>query len=371
MRVLTREQQFRVVGSHVLRNPGCVSGLVELFLGEPDRVRLDGSVARLLHHRHDPRGIDSPGQERAERDVRKHPTPDRVRQQRVELVDCLGIRAMEGARYTAQRSLSQRPVRLRSRQREARVRNGEDVCGGQLDGMLEDGLRRRDIEVSEIGRQRHAVDRAVEGGPGEERLELRAERDQARLAVHIKRLLADAVSDERQLPALGIPHGDREHSDEAADGGANSPSFKRGEDDLGVRVPPKAVSVLLQLAAKVSEVVDLSVEDRHETTGRRPHRLMAMWRQVDDGEPTKSEGQPRLRVRPDSAVVRSPVHDRRDHAPRVVRELVGCEPGGCQDTGETAHFVGSRIRARGDASPTGSRLLRNRSSAPRACEPRC
>ena len=276
MRALAREQQFRVVGPEVSRDPGRVPRLVEFFLGESDRVRLDGLSGHLLHERHDRGGIDSAGQERAERNVRIQSTPDRVREERVELVDRLGIRAGKGLGQAGERDLAQRPIRLRRGERELWVRHGEDVSRRQLDGTLEDALRRRDVQVSQIGRERRAVDRAVEGGAGQQRLELRAEGDQTRLAIHVQRFLADSVSEERQLSAMSVPHGDGEHPDKAADALVDSPPLEGGEDHLGVRVPPKAVSVLLQLAAELLEVVDLSVEDHDEPARGRPHRLVTV-----------------------------------------------------------------------------------------------
>src|SRR5204863_295062 len=71
-------------------------------------------------------------------------------------------------------------------------------------------------------------------------LELRPEGDRARLAVHVERLLADPVPDQRELAALGIPDRDREHADEPRDGVDDAPLLERRQQDFGVRAPAES-----------------------------------------------------------------------------------------------------------------------------------
>src|SRR5205823_11434886 len=121
-------------------------------------------------------------------------------------------------------------------------------------------------------------------------LELGAERDQARLAVHVERLLSDAVADEGKLPPVGVPDGDREHPHEPPHGPLDAPAIEGGQDDLAVATASKAAAGALQLVAELVEVIDLAVEDHDEPARGRPHRLVPVDRQVEDGEPPEPEG---------------------------------------------------------------------------------
>ena len=221
----------------------------------------------------------------------------------------------------------------------------EHVGGRQLDRVPEDRPRRRHVQVPEVRGERGLIDRAIEGRPGHERLQLGPEGDEARLAVDVERLLAQAVPDERELAALGVPHRDREHPHEAADGLADAPLLERGQDDLGVGVAAETVSLRLQLPAQVAEVVDLAVEDHHEPAGGRGHRLMAVGREVQDREAAEAQRHSRPGVGPGSAVVRPAVRDGLDHAPRPVLELGRGRSRRDEDSGQAAHDQEARLGA--------------------------
>ena len=51
----------------------------------------------------------------------------------------------------------------------------------------------------------------------------------------------------------------------------------------------KSATQLRQFAAQLAEIVDLAVENDHETSVGGQHRLMAGGRKVDDGEPPVRE----------------------------------------------------------------------------------
>ena len=148
--VVGRQQQLRVIGPQEVRDPRRVGRLVELLLGEADRVRVHRPRAGLLHQRDHGRGVDATRQEGPERNVCAHPATDRVRQQRVERVDRVAVGAGKGCGEAVERDVAQRPVGARRRQRALRIGHREHVPGRNLDRALEDAPRGRDVQVPQV-----------------------------------------------------------------------------------------------------------------------------------------------------------------------------------------------------------------------------
>ncbi len=65
--------------------------------------------------------------------------------------------------------------------------------------------------------------------------------------------------------------------------------------------------------AQLDMVVQFAVEDDLVASAGRGHGLMALGREVQNGQPPMGQGQAQLRVGPDPAVVRSAVVQTRGH----------------------------------------------------------
>src|SRR5947208_2167135 len=107
--------------------------------------------------------------------------------------------------------------------------------------------------------------------------------------IHVQRLDPEAVADEGQLVVSGVPHPDREHSNEASDGSFDSPRLEGRENDFAIRVPAKPVAARLEFSTESLMVVDLTVKNHDETPAGGPHRLMPVLGQIDDRQPPESE----------------------------------------------------------------------------------
>src|SRR6185436_20957193 len=108
--------------------------------------------------------------------------------------------------------------------------------------------------------KRRAIDRAVEGRTSNEGLELRAEGDQAGLAIHIQRLLAETIANEQQLPAINVPDSAGKHAHQVTKPLAHAPVIESSEHHLRVRPAPETESAPFELAPQFLEVVDLAIE---------------------------------------------------------------------------------------------------------------
>jgi hypothetical protein len=200
-----------------------------------------------------------------------------------------------------------------------------------------DRARSRHVEIAEEVAERLDIDRAIKVRVRDQRLELRSEDDAPARLTHEERFDAHAVANQRERPRRGVPHGNGEHPDEPRHGVGNPPSLERGEDHLGVAVSSKAPAIAQELGAQRTVIEDLAVENQGETAGGRAHRLMALLRQVDDGEAAEAEGDAGVRVDHRAAVVRSSVHERLRHSPNGALELLRALTAGRQYSSESAH----------------------------------
>ena len=104
------------------------------------------------------------------------------------------------------------------------------------------------------------------------------------------------VPNQRQLPLLPVPEREREHADEAFDGGLQPPSFDRGQDDLGIAVAAEIDAVVGELAAQFAVIVDLAIVGDDVAAAGRDHRLGRDVIEIDDGQPSAGKGYPGLAV---------------------------------------------------------------------------
>ena len=75
------------------------------------------------------------------------------------------------------------------------------------------------------------------------------------------------------------------------------------EDDFGIAVAVKSATQLREFAAQLAEIVDLAVENDHETSVGGKHRLMAGGREVDDRQPLVRKSDSSLAVDPVALIV--------------------------------------------------------------------
>ena len=105
------------------------------------------------------------------------------------------------------------------------------------------------------------LDRARDGGVGQDRLDLGREPEDAAMAAEIEGLDADPVARQRQHFPGRVPDGESEHAVEAFQQAVDSPFPVAVNEDLGVgMIGAKSVAGVLQLAPKRKMVIYLAVE---------------------------------------------------------------------------------------------------------------
>src|SRR5450759_4960737 len=90
----------------------------------------------------------------------------------------------------------------------------------------ENALRRRDIQIAEVRRERRRVERLVEFRSCEQGFQLRPKAHQTVAVIDKQRLDAEPIAYQREFSATRIPHRDRKHPDETPDGALDSPLVK-------------------------------------------------------------------------------------------------------------------------------------------------
>ena len=119
----------------------------------------------------------------------------------------------------------------------------------------------------------------------------------------MQRLDAETVARQEQSTLLGIPDGKGPHAIEAQLA-LLSPLRIGGEDDLAVGVGDETVAEAAQLLAQLEIVVDLAVIGQPVAPFGIGHRLPGPFGEVEDGEPTMAEPEPRLGEMLDAKTVR-------------------------------------------------------------------
>ena len=257
--------------------------LVVRALVKPDRKRLDRTFTLGLHEGDDGGRVDPSGQEGPERDVRLHPEPHRVPEQRIELRDRFIVRAGEWLGGAPLRDLAGGPVGNGRRVWVGLVcRDAEQRARRKLEDAAIDREWRRHVTVLEEERDRVGVHTRPEGRVRPQRLELRPEQQRSARPAVIERLFASPIAHEVHRAALTVPECEREHAVEALHRGADLPLAHRRQQHLRVGAAPKPMTQRRELEPQGAEVVNLPVERDHVTAARRLHGLLPQRGQVQD-----------------------------------------------------------------------------------------
>jgi hypothetical protein len=79
-----------------------------------------------------------------------------------------------------------------------------------------------------------------------------------------------------------------------------------------------------KLATQLMVVVHLAIEHNRPVTVRRMHRLVAVFRQINNRQPPKAQRNARRIIRPHTAVVRTSMNETLRHsASRFLQALIG------------------------------------------------
>ena len=237
---------------------------------EPERVR----VAR--REGGDRAGVDASTHEDPDRHVADEAAPHR----HFELIDQspTPFALVDGVVGRERQAPVRRDLRLGA------GRDYEHVRGGEFRGARQDRVRRGDCVDQQVPREALEIERVRNVGVLEQRSELGAEHEHSRAVVIVERLLAHPVPCQHELPLRPIPERQGEHAVEVGDE-VLSVLLVRVDDDFSIRLGPELVSAPLKPRTKLTEVVDLAVEDRVNRSVLVPNRLPPA-RQVDDAEPT-------------------------------------------------------------------------------------
>ena len=257
-----------VAGAVALGHHVGVLRLVEIRVVEADRAGGDRVAALLRHHRHHRARIDAAGQEGAQRHLGFHLRTHRFLQARGEFLGDFGL----GTRRV--RAERQVPVALRAHLAVAHLQ-GDAVAGAELEGVVVDRVRFRHVAVSKIFLDRARIQFARQLGEGHDRLQFRAEHEQAVRQQRIEhRLDADMVARQEQGLLAAVPDAEGEHAAQAAHA-VRAPGLVSGQHHLGVRLGAERDAERDQLVAQLAVVVDLAVEDDHRVAVAADQRLLA------------------------------------------------------------------------------------------------
>ncbi len=119
--------------------------------------------------------------------------------------------------------------------------------------------------------------------------------------------MSEPVPGQVQHVLLPIPQREREHPIELGKRVANTPFGDDGQHHFGVGVPSEGVAAPLELRTEGAEVIDLAVKHDDVASRGRVHRLVAKWREINDGEASVAERDSGPAVEPRAGIVRSAV----------------------------------------------------------------
>ncbi len=183
----------------------------------------------------------------------------------------------------------------------------------QLAHRAEDRARFGNVAEREILLDCERIDRPVEPGVQQQRLDLgREQQVPVRQQRVVQRLDAQAVARKEERLAVAIPQCEGKHAAEAFHA-ALAPRLPGMHDHLGVAARVEAVTERLQLRYQRLVVVDLAVVDDDDRAILVVERLLA-GREVDDREAAMAERHTGLEVH--AVSIRAPVGDRVVHAQR-------------------------------------------------------
>ena len=243
-----------MVGAVAVGDQAGPGELVEARLLEADREGLHSLPLLAGRQRRQAGGVDTPGEQHADRHVGDQVGAHRVAQRLAQLIGQSGLRPLPD------------PLgRHRPRPRVAllaqrTVPPAERAPRWQLARLGEDRQRRRDRVEGEEGSSATGIDGARETGQLEHRLELRGKRDGAVGDAVVERLDPEAVTGQQQAPLARVPDRQGEHPAQPLEEGV-AVLLVEVDEHLGVGGGGEAVSPPLQLSAQLAVVVDLAVLD--------------------------------------------------------------------------------------------------------------
>src|SRR3954469_21449410 len=151
---------------------------------------------------------------------------------------------------------------------------------------------------------------------------------------------AKAIANQGQLATSRIPHDNGEHPNETASGFFNPPLLERGEDYLGVRVPPKPAACRFQVAPQPPMIEDLAVEDDGVAFIPGGHWLMSHVRKIHDRQAPKTQCDAGGGVDPHATVVGASMRDGACHPQSDGAHLLRIAVSRPEKTCQAAHKVG-------------------------------
>src|SRR5690349_8019811 len=182
---------------------------------------------------------------------------------------------------------------------------GEDVTRRQLANALKDRQWIRHVAEREILAGGLAVERAGKLTEGEKCPQFRRKYEPIRRGPIVERFDAEPIASQEQSPQARIPYPDGEHAPERID--KTGPRFFVEMDQrLRVASARYAVSLALELAAELPEIVDLSIEHRTDSSVLIEDGLSTAG-DINDAEPTHPERDSRRDVA--ALVIGTPVPD--------------------------------------------------------------
>jgi hypothetical protein len=116
---------------------------------------------------------------------------------------------------------------------------------------------------------------------GMERFNLGSKCDAVIRSIEEKRFLSGPITGEDELPSTSVPDAQGEHTVKAMDG-VFPGMLVKPQNDFGVASGPEVVALLQELFSKLTEVVDLSIENHRRRPVFVPHGLIGLRRQIDD-----------------------------------------------------------------------------------------
>ena len=234
-------------------------------------------------HRKDSAGVEAARERRAYGDIAAHAQPAGVEQQGAQHLHLLLV-ALGQARQVVEcvppQAARQAPVLHGAMMPRLQAFDARDQAS--LGGL-----------VGEARAQRHALDqrlvRCRRGQKRQQGLHLRGEGKAAVGQGGVEQgLLAEAVARQEQRALHVVPDGQGPHAVESRQA-VGAPLGVGGEDHFRIGLAAEVVALGGQFGADLEEVIDLAVEGDPVAALRIAHRLLAVFRQVEDGQAAVAE----------------------------------------------------------------------------------
>ena len=203
-------EYVRMVHRAEMLRHGCrMSGFIEARFLEADAERVHPPAAQQASGaRGHGRGIDAAAQEHAHRHVGNQPAPHRLAEQVAQFFAPARFRIGRHGRLGFQRKAPVLPAAQISIDERERKR----IPGGQLEDILVERERRRNVAVGEVLADRAGARRGPHRRVREQRRQLRGKHQRAALDSIEKRLLAEAVAAAEQQAAVAVVDDKRPHA---------------------------------------------------------------------------------------------------------------------------------------------------------------